>query len=442
MELKKEILRKIVPSADEQRRIDKAVDDLIQTTKEIAESRNLSFKSLLVGSIAKGTHLTDPDIDLFLKFPTDVPVEEIGRIDKEIGREILEKPEERYAEHAYISGVWQGLRTDLVPCYDILSGRGKISAVDRTPFHTKYVQEYLRAHQKNEVRIFKQFLRGIGAYGAEAKIQGFSGYLCEIMILKFGGFDRVIAAAAKWKAQVRLQLDEEASRSFDEPFVFVDPVDPSRNVASPISIEKLDLFIRACRAYNKKPSLRFFFPKIRKAISDSALTKEISSFPGTVLLELPGLDVVDDVLWPQLRKTGVSVFEIFEREGFRPKKLTLDSDAGKNLIIVTCAVSDLPDRYVHIGPPKGSPEAENFLNKWRRRGISEPVLKKGRWQVEVERKERALKDVLLKQFSAIRLGKGFRQIKKPKISSGKDLMLKKYRKALTMHFDERMPWER
>lgn len=441
MEIEEKVLRRIVPSPEEQKKIDDAVDGLIGLLRSLARKRSLPFEPLLVGSIAKGTHLTDPDIDIFLRFPLEISSERIGEIDKELGRELLENPEERYAEHAYISGFWHGFRTDLVPCYDVASGRGRISAVDRTPFHTKYVKSTLKDSQKNDVRLLKQFLKGVGIYGAEARIQGFSGYLCEILIIKYGDFGSLIDVASRWKLPIELCIGEKASRRFDEPFVFVDPVDPGRNVASPVSEENAKLFVEACRSYRIKPTLNFFFPRKQEMLTDDELTALISK-KSTILVDLPHIDAVEDVIWPQLRKTGVSIFDILDREGFSPRKLTLESDAKGNYVVIGCDVAELPKTYIHYGPPAKSPEVERFLAKWSLRGANPPVIKKGRWQVEVERNARTPEEVILMHFPSVRLGKGFRKMKIPVIVSGESLLGKRYRSVLTKHFDEKRPWER
>ena len=52
-----------------------------------------------------------------------------------------------------------------------------------------------------------------------------------------------------------------ARRDFGEPLVFIDPVDPSRNVASPVSLDKLALFVFAAREYLRDPRPLFFFPR-------------------------------------------------------------------------------------------------------------------------------------------------------------------------------------
>ena len=105
-----------------------------------------------------------------------------------------------------------------------------ISAVDRTPFHTRYVKEHLKEDQKNDVRLLKQFMKGIGTYGAEARTRGFSGYLLELLVLRYGTFKDVISAMAGWTNGTVLSLERAGAKRFNDPLVFFDPVDPSRNI--------------------------------------------------------------------------------------------------------------------------------------------------------------------------------------------------------------------
>ena len=443
MKLNDIILSQIIPSSDEQQRIDAAVRELIARTSEIGRKLGAPFEPQLVGSIAKGTHLRGPDIDLFLKFPVDFSKEEMGEIDKSIGRAILDDPEERYAEHPYISGFWKGFRTDLVPCYAVSSGIGKISAVDRTPFHTSYVQKHLSESQGDEVRLLKQFMKGIGCYGAEAKVQGFSGYLCELIVLRFRNFEGSLKDASAWKPPVLLDLGRKSGKSFDDPLVFVDPVDPGRNVASPVSREVLQLYIEACEVFLDERSDRFFFPAERKPWKEKALVEALANHPGTLLVELPSLDVVDDVLWPQLRKTGKSIAESLEREGFMPDRLTLRSEEERNIVIVSCKVPEIGPTMTHIGPPEKSAHAEKFIQKWKGSGNKPLAVEGGRWTVELKRQIRTPKELLIKKSSNVRLGKGFRDIESLKVLDAGELMERNenYRSVLTEHFDKRRPWQ-
>ena len=140
------------------------------------------------GSIAKDTWLSEnPDIDIFMRLPTSIPRRNLGDIGLKIAKKAAgdAKQLERFAEHPYLEIFLSGYRVDIVPCYDAKPGEWQ-SATDRTPYHTDYINTHLSKEKRGEVRLLKRFLQGIGVYGAELKIGGFSGYLCELLIMKFG----------------------------------------------------------------------------------------------------------------------------------------------------------------------------------------------------------------------------------------------------------------
>jgi len=197
--IEKQVLKKITPSPKEIKNIERIVTQLKKDVKQEMKKYDLQLSIELVGSIAKETYIKDnADIDLFVLFPPSVSRRQLQQTGLSIGRSILENQEECFAEHPYIRGTYNGVKTEIVPCYKIESASQKLSAVDRTPLHTKYVKQHLLESQKKDVLLFKQFLRGIGCYGAEAEVEGFSGYLCEILIIKYYTFRSLIADAQNW----------------------------------------------------------------------------------------------------------------------------------------------------------------------------------------------------------------------------------------------------
>src|SRR5207247_3793103 len=74
-----QILRKILPSAEEDRRIQGVVRDVMKTLEGKIAAKGLRAKPLLVGSVAKGVHLTGTEIDIFVAFPADTPREVLER---------------------------------------------------------------------------------------------------------------------------------------------------------------------------------------------------------------------------------------------------------------------------------------------------------------------------------------------------------------------------
>ncbi len=293
----------------------------------IREEYGLSAK--LMGSVAKDTFLSgDKDLDIFVFFPVSFSRNELEKKALEIGKAVFEEFGCRdytvsYAEHPYTKGVIEGYEVEVVPAYSIKSTKNLKSAVDRTPFHTEYVLANLENH--DEVRIFKRFLKGIGCYGSDLKTEGFSGYLCEILIIHYNTFKKVISEAQNWKEQQIIDVEslysktnyKKVRRMFkDQPLIVVDPVDKKRNVAAVLSVEKLAQFMIHARKFEQKPQQKYFFPRKRQI--DTRQVVKSSDESGikiyAVLFERP--DVIEDVLYPQLRKLASNFESYLKRHDF------------------------------------------------------------------------------------------------------------------------------
>ena len=439
--LEREVLGKIRPTASENRETKKAVDELFGMVREAAKEVDAHIELKLVGSVAKDTHMKDPDLDVFMLFPESSTIEELREKGLEIGRRVL-NGEEHYAQHPYVRGRHKGFVVDLVPCFLVRDPARKMSAVDRTPFHTEFVRANLATRQRDEVRLLKRFMKGIGCYGAEAKIQGFSGYLCELMTIRFGDFNGVLEAASGWRRGEALELPGHSGSEFSEPLTFVDPVDSGRNVASAVSMDSLRRFIAASRAYLKQPDMRFFYPKAVRSWSADRISKAAGErLDNMVAVSFPVPDLIDDVLYPQLRKSISSMTALLRRNDFVVAKTTLDVRRDASIIVELQSV-ELPESRVHRGPPSGSQNAHEFLAKWGDAGLSPPYEEEGRWYVVVERKHRRADDLLRDELRSLPLGKDIAKVRSMDVVSGRERLVKKHAKALTKHIDERMPWER
>jgi tRNA nucleotidyltransferase (CCA-adding enzyme) len=216
----------------------------------------------LYGSVAKGTHLKDAsDLDIFVFFPPETPKEVMGkRVIEACKREF--DTIVKYAEHPYAHITYKDVEADVVPGYSVKSASEARSAVDRTPFHYEFVVKHLTENQKDEVRLLKKFLKTAGIYGAEIKTQGFSGYVCELLIIKFGDFLSVLKEVARWKKQTVLWFEKPSynvrERFGNVPLIFIDPVDERRNAAAAVSRESYDRFILFARAFLRNPGREFF----------------------------------------------------------------------------------------------------------------------------------------------------------------------------------------
>ena len=179
----RQVLEKITPSKEDRAKVDAITRELEHKVSLACKQAGVPAIVRVEGSVAKDTWLREnPDIDIFMRLPTSIPRKNLG----DVGLKIAKKAAgsyvqiERFAEHPYLQLIVDGYRVDIVPCYDAKPGEWQ-SATDRTPFHTDYIKKRLNASLRGEVRLLKRFMQGTGVYGAEIKVGGFSGYLCELV---------------------------------------------------------------------------------------------------------------------------------------------------------------------------------------------------------------------------------------------------------------------
>lgn len=446
-EMEKDILEKITPTSNERKTLNSIVQELTHLIQQKIREKNFPITTKLVGSIAKDTYLrTALDIDLFLLFPLTYSKQDLGSIAISIGEEILKNTEKCYAEHPYIRGNYQGFKTEIVPSYRIESSSQKLSAVDRTPLHTKYIQQELSESQKNDIRLFKQFLRGIGCYGAEAEVEGFSGYLCEILILKYNTFHNLVRSAQDWRVGTILSLSSDPGSVFATPLVFIDPVDAERNVASALSQEKFSFFVHACKAYVKKPGTTFFFPNPIQPWSLSQIKEKLRS-KTIVGIQFSKPNIISENLYPQLRKATRSIQELCEQNDFTVYNTSFHLSPTNITIILDIKSERLSKTTKHLGPPiTMKKNTEEFIQKWTNhpRAVAPPQVKNDRLFVTIIRKYSDIQPLLQENLSALSMGKHLDAIIKKKyfILTKEELIQENLRLFWTENLDKKMPWER
>ncbi len=440
MSLEASVLRRIRPTKAQDAKVIAAVEALEASVMREARRQDAHIETMLVGSVAKGTHLRDPDIDLFMLFPESTSLETLKEKGLVIGRAVVDG-REHYTQHPYVRGDFRGFQVDLVPCFKVRDTRSKMSAVDRTPFHTRFVKERLAEGQADHVRLLKRFMKGIGCYGAEAKVQGFSGYMCEILVMRYGGFRDVLVAASGWKRGEHIALQGHEGREFDEPLTFIDPVDPTRNVASAVSLETLLLFIRASREYLASPSESFFFAPERRPWIPAKIRRAAGErLDRIVSVSFPRMDLIDDVVYPQLRKSLTAAVELLERQEFEVESTSIHVDGRAHLVIELASMT-LPGERLHRGPPERSENAREFLAKWRSKGLSPPFVEDGRWYVMAKRDVTRGDELLRIGLRGLSLGKDVKKVAEFSVLTGPEMLGREHIAALTNHLDDRVPWE-
>jgi tRNA nucleotidyltransferase (CCA-adding enzyme) len=359
-----------------------------------------------VGSAARSTWLSgDHDLDIFLAVPEDSDLTKA----LELARLVVPVYEEKYAEHAYVHANIDGFESDLVPCY-LLENALKIrSAVDRTPFHTRYVASRIIGLE-DEVLLLKQFMKGAGVYGSELKLGGFSGYLAELLVLRYGSFCEVLKAASSWKPGETIDLEGHAAISHQDPLVVVDPVDPGRNVAAALILNRAFQFCAAARCFLKAPHIDFFKVPEIDPISDQDLQSKIEA-RGTafLMLDFQAPQMVEDVIFPQLRKAEAAIAALFQRNGFSVFRSDVDchsvGKASRARMLFELETGLLPSIIKRRGPPLWEAEHLSRFLSSHPQPLSGPYIKEGSAFVEESRKFTAAKDLLAAEIGSLSLGK-------------------------------------
>jgi tRNA nucleotidyltransferase (CCA-adding enzyme) len=449
-EIERSVLERISPSEKDRQQLTTVISDLQDHVEEELAKRALDASVELVGSTAKDTFLkTNLDIDLFIIFPPTMNKQVMAQHVLAIGRFLLSDTEECYAEHPYLRGIYRGFKTELVPCYRIDDASQKLSAVDRTPLHTRYITTHLTQEERKEVRFLKQFLMGIGCYGAEAEIEGFSGYLCELLILYYNTFHNLLNDACHWKPGTQLTLLDEHIASFDSPLTFIDPVDSERNVASALSQEKFSLFVEASEAYLDHPQVTFFFPrKIRPWSLDKIqhhISTQTSNFVGVVFAK-PA--IIAENLYPQVRKALRSVQQACSQYGFSVLDCQYYVDDQQNRVFLVFQIKEekLSETYKHMGPPlRKSKHSEDFLQKWEGHPlvVKGPYKEKDRWFVELRRTYRTIQEFLRSEVKTLPMGKHLDVVIQQgyQVVEQDDLLVEELRYFWTQYFARKKPWE-
>lgn len=429
------MLRRVKPKAEDRAQLEHISGLILKRVEDLARSRGLDIRAMLVGSAARGTWLAgDHDLDIFLGMPESSNLNAA----LELAREVAPVHEEKYAEHAYVHARVDGFDVDLVPCYLVKEASKLQSAVDRTPFHTKYIARRVIGLE-DDVLLLKQFMKGIGVYGSELKVGGFSGYLTELLVICYGSFFEVLHAASSWRPGEFIDLERygcqrdqsdrparstrsdrsdqthqthrehqehQTNQKHQEPLVVIDPVDPGRNVAAALTVDRMFQFSAASRCFLQHPDMDFFYPSKVEPLSDQELLIHLYDRKSClILLEFTAPAVVEDVLFPQLRKAEESVRALLERSGFSMLRSDVGSYGQKAFLLFELEVWSLPKVSRRIGPPVWEAEHLSKFLSVHPAPLSGPYIEDGRAVVELPRKYTLASDLLAAELNRLSLGK-------------------------------------
>ncbi len=363
------ILKKIKPTEKEKKEQQSIISE-IEDKLKIFFPKYVKIK--LTGSMAKRTQLKgNADFDFFLIYPREYELNFILSHCFRKLRKAFAKEEKQmlFANHPYIRILYKNKWIDFVPAFELKKGEKVKSAVDRTQLHTDYFNEKAGDDEKirDEVRLFKFFLKQKNLYGAEAYIGGFSGYLTELFILLYGSFENAVRKISTYDKKQYLSLNGlriKSDQFKDDCLVFIDPVDKERNVASPLSKTKLNRLIIECQRAVSKGFSNKIFEKNKVKIPNNEL----------ILIEKQLKNVNLDIDYPRLIRIGKKLVNELTMGGFEILSYSTHIVRNKGIYILEIASKTIPALYKVNGPDiymkKG---ISNFISVHKHIYVSEKI---------------------------------------------------------------------
>jgi tRNA CCA-adding enzyme len=435
--IRNQVLPRLRPTQADNERARSCFSIIEQAVKRVSGECNveIAFVRLEGSAGRKQTQLrTNPDLDIFIGLPAAAlpEMDESGKQRKSDVQKLLKRLVHdialeaaslagcqnirvAYAEHPYVTAAFDEFRVDLVFCFDLspqfLSERGPITAVDRTPHHSRFIDEHLTADQRDDVRLLKAFFQASWVYGDASPIgrSGFTGFAAEMLIYHA---QRLASALEKLKTLSDEPLDffgrsaADLRRLFpDDLLIIVDPTDRTRNVAASIS-ERAYRYARyqAARMLHH-PSPRFFTPRRIPMLS---VQEQARLEPNFFVVEYR-----DATGW-HYTKTRDKLYRYFihlcqllrtEQTGesrFGPS--TFEEVFEKDVFAVALHVTSphISPSYTRVGPP---PRLQEAVRRFRETHPS-AYLQNGRYRVEITRPYSVAEDAIKEYLAQHQVASG------------------------------------
>lgn len=380
----------VTPSQSQEMKLARVTERIVKKTEMASKDFPQVREVIVGGSFAKGTWLPEEaDIDIFVKISPEVDDSAFEEIGLKIGRAATKgyPSGKMYAQHPYTEATVDGIKFNIVPCFDVEPGSWR-SAADRSQYHVKFVREKLDGEAKLHVRLLKRFMRSVGVYGAEIEMEGFSGYFAEVLVYNQGDFKNVL----KYFAGLRPSAEEVL-------LTLKDPIDPNRDLAKAVSAESISRMVLAARAFLKKPKVEFF-KKVKRRIRPRVKRSLFA-----IVFQHPELS--EDTLWGELKKSTKHLTSHIRQYGFVILRATAASDnKTRSAIIILpesetlAEVEERPGPGVHLAN-----ETLSFIHTNRDRAHLVWAGEDGRVHILTRRKysriDALLKDILNGQIRRV-----------------------------------------
>lgn len=261
--------------------------------------------------------------------------------------------------------------------------------------HVQWVKKNSNIKLRDQIRLVKAFCKAQGCYGAESYIQGFSGYVLEILTIKSGGFNKFLKKVSKWKSKevigTKKQVKQLNKSKKQSPLILIDPVQDTRNAAAALSKEKYKLLINVSKKYLKNPDKSFF----KKKKFDIKKIKKKAGKKKLITLSVVPLRAKRDVAGAKLVKCLHYITKHIELNDFKVKDYGFNW--GEETVFYCIMDKDkLPRMKKHFGPPSNqTSRLKNFKRRWKGKKFFKS---KGKIYVMVKREHTNI-DEFLRDFT-------------------------------------------
>ncbi len=336
MKVLKEVLNEIKPDGGLEE-----VDLFLVKLNKLIKKSGIRAKAVVGGSISKDTFLkNDFDVDIFVKFDLKYSDDDLSKLLSKILKSLKVEKVHGSRDYYFYN---DDFNYEIVPVLDIKKVGDAKNVTDMSPLHVKWVLKNSDAKLRDDIRLAKQFCKGIGVYGAESYIKGFSGHVLDILVIYYGGFLKLLKNSVKWvdkeiidvnnyhkgKALVNMNKSKLVS-----PLIVVDPILPGRNAAAALGYGKFNIFKKKAGEFLKKKNKDFFVVK----------RFDVDSFDGFVL-KINALKGKEDVV-------GGKILKVYNFIMWGLKEFKV-SESGWNFEYIWFKVKKdrIPKEYERVGPP-------------------------------------------------------------------------------------------
>lgn len=397
-----------VPTKQEQQKVSSLVKEVLQKVNSELAKQKIAAKIIVGGSVAKGTWLPGiSDIDFFMIFNYDRFADrstELSDFAESALKKVFTNLRILHGSRDYFSAKHKNYSLEFVPVLDIGRGQQAKNITDFSPLHINWILK--KAKKKDDVRIAKQFMKSAGVYGAESYIAGFSGHVADLLVAYYGTFERFVRNVAGWPDKVIIDLSgkyknkKEILQTLNPskktgPLILIDPVESERNAAAALEKEKFDKLVKVCKAFIKKPDIKFF--KEKHITLESLIARKGKRC--LIVFEIKAPKDKPDIAGAMMK----SIFEKLQKSFLENDFKFLELGWHFNTTTRFWFYFDrraLPTRKLHFGPPinLAKEHIAGFKKRWKGHKIS---IKNKRYVVELKRKYIKPKDFareLAKEF--------------------------------------------